>query len=238
MSAIPTPARVLLAEDEAPMRRGIAILLQARGYEVLEAATGTEALVKAHAARPDLLVLDVMMPGKTGFEVLQALRAAGSAMPVIMLTARGTEADKVLGFTLGVDDYVTKPFSALELLGRIEAVLRRCRSAPAPALGPLRVGVAEVDFARLEVRRAGRLVDLPARAIDVLHVLARADGRVVARSDLLDAVWGGDEVNPRTLDNLVVKLRQAIEPDADRPGYLLTVRGRGYRLATEGAGEV
>ena len=123
--AATTPARVLLAEDEAPMRRGVAILLQAKGYEVLEAASGTEALVKAHAAKPDLLVLDVMMPGKTGFEVLQALRAAGAATPVIMLTAKGTEADKVLGFTLGVDDYVTKPFSTLELLGRIEAVLRQ-----------------------------------------------------------------------------------------------------------------
>lgn len=231
-------ARVLIAEDETPMRRGIAILLQAKGYEVLEAATGTEALVKAHAARPDLLVLDVMMPGKTGFEVLQALRAAGSPTPVIMLTAKGTEADKVLGFTLGVDDYVTKPFSALELLGRIEAVLRRARPAPAPGLGVMRVGLADVDFARLEVRRAGKAVDLSARAVDVLHVLARADGRVVARGDLIDGAWGGDEVSPRTLDNLVVKLRQAIEPDAERPRYLLTVRGRGYRLVTEGVGEV
>lgn len=229
------PVRILVAEDEAPMRRGVGILLQAKGYEVLEAANGAEALVKAHAARPDLLVLDVMMPGKTGFEVLQALRAAGSATPVIMLTAKGTEADKVLGFALGVDDYVTKPFSALELLGRIEAVLRRCRPQAAPDLQALRVGVAEVDFAKLEVRRAGRVVDLPVRALDVLFALAKAEGRVVARDDLLDAVWGGDAVNPRTLDNVMVKLRQAIEPEPDRPMHLLTVRGRGYRLAIEGS---
>ena len=230
-------ARILIAEDELPMRRGIAILLQAKGYEVLEAANGNEALVKAHAARPDLLVLDVMMPGKTGFEVLQSLRAAGSAVPVVMLTAKGTEADKVLGFALGVDDYVTKPFSTLELLGRIEAVLRRCKPAAAGITG-LRVGVADVDFTRLEVRRAGRVVELPVRALDVLHVLARAEGRVVARNDLLDAVWGGDAVNPRTLDNVMVKLRQALEPEPERPTYLLTVRGRGYRLAIEGAREV
>ncbi len=235
----PAPAaRVLVVEDEAPMRRGVVILLQAKGYEVLEAATGPEAIVKARAARPDLVVLDVMLPGQSGFEVLQALRATGVATPVIMLTAKGTESDKVLGFTLGVDDYVTKPFSALELLGRIEAVLRRCRPAVAQEPGRLRVGAADVDFGRLEVRRAGRLVDLPVRALDVLFVLARAEGRVVARGDLLDEVWGGDEVNPRTLDNLVVKLRQAIEPDVDRPAHLLTVRGRGYRLAIGGEGEV
>jgi DNA-binding response OmpR family regulator len=225
-------ARILIAEDETAMRRGVAILLQAKGYEVIEAANGTEALVKARGARPDLLVLDVMMPGQTGFEVLQALRASGAPTPVIMLTAKGTESDKVLGFALGVDDYVTKPFSTLELLGRIEAVLRRCRPRvpAAEGLGTLRIGAADVDFGRLEVRRAGRVVDLPVRALDVLFVLARAEGRVVARDDLLDAVWGGDAVNPRTLDNVMVKLRQAIEPEPERPSHLVTVRGRGYRL--------
>ena len=222
--------RVLVAEDEAPMRRGIVILLQAKGFEVLEAATGPEAYLKASQGRPDLVVLDVMLPGQTGFEVLQALRAAGHATPVIMLTARGTETDKVMGFALGVDDYVTKPFSTLELLGRIEAVLRRCKPAPvAPA--PLHVGLAEIDFARLTLRRAGEPYDVPARALDVLAVLARAAGRVVPRDALVDEVWGAEDgVSPRSLDNVMVKLRQAIEPEPDKPRHLVTVRGRGYRL--------
>lgn len=221
---------VLVAEDEAPMRRGIVILLQAKGYEVIEAATGPEALVKARQARPDLIVLDVMLPGQTGFEVLQVLRAEGAQTPVLMLTAKGTESDKVLGFTLGVDDYVTKPFSTLELLGRIEAVLRRCQAARPAGPDALSVGVAEIDFARFAVHRAGQPVDLPPRAVEILGVLARANGRVVGRDDLLDEVWGGDAVNPRTLDNMIVKLRQAIEPVPDAPRHLVTVRGRGYRL--------
>jgi DNA-binding response OmpR family regulator len=228
-------SRILVAEDEAPMRRGITILLQAKGYEVIEAGTGPEALLKARQARPDLIVLDVMLPGATGFEVLQTLRAEGAHTPVIMLTAKGTESDKVLGFAMGVDDYITKPFSALELLGRIEAVLRRCSTPVSTASQALAIGLAEVDFERLDVRRAGRALDLPSRALDVLHVLANAKGRLVKRDDLLDEVWGSDAVNPRTLDNVMVKLRQAIEPEPDRPRYLLTIRGRGYRLDSEGS---
>lgn len=225
--------RILIVEDEAPVRAGLEDLLQAKGYEVLSAQSGPEGLVKAREARPDLVLLDVMLPGTSGYDVLRTLRAGGFATPVIMLTAKGAELDKVLAFELGVDDYVTKPFSILELMGRIQAVLRRATPAAAPATPPVVLGTVSIDFERLELRRAGRRVELPARALEVLAALARAEGRIVSRNELLDAVWGVDQVvNPRTVDNLVVKLRQAIEVDPDRPHHLLTVHGRGYRFLT------
>jgi len=209
-----TSTRILIVEDEAPVRAGLVDLLQAKGFEVLAAETGPEGLAKARAARPDLVLLDVMLPGTRGYDV-------------------GAELDKVLGFELGADDYVTKPFSILELMGRIQAVLRRT-APPAPReLAPLTLGVVTVDFQRLELRRAGKRVELPTRALEVLEALARANGRIMSRDALLDAVWGRDQVvNPRTVDNLVVKLRQAIEVDPDRPHHLLTVHGRGYRFVT------
>ncbi|MDB5101935.1 MAG: DNA-binding response regulator [Cyanobacteria bacterium RYN_339] len=223
--------RILIVEDEAPVRAGLVDLLTAKGYEVLAAETGPEGLAKARAAQPDLVLLDVMLPGASGYDVLRTLRAEGHTLPVIMVTAKGAELDKVLGFELGVDDYVTKPFSILELMGRIQAVLRRAAPATPRALAAMTLGVVTVDFQRLELRRAGKRVDVPTRAIEVLAALLRADGRIVSRDALLDAVWGRDQVvNPRTVDNLVVKLRQAIEVDPDRPHHLLTVHGRGYRF--------
>lgn len=214
------------------MRRGLRLLLASRGYEVIEAETGPQALVKAREARPDLVLLDVMLPGLSGFDVLQTLRADALHTPVILLTAKGTELDKVLGFSLGVDDYVTKPFSSLELVGRIEAVLRRCRAtvAQSPLPPALDVGGCEVDFGRMEVRRDGSVVPLPPRAIEVLAALARADGRVVSRDALCNQVWGAEGGSPRTVDNLVVKLRQALEDSPGEPRHVLTVHGQGYRL--------
>lgn len=224
-------ARILVVEDEAPVLQGLSDLLRAKGYAVLTAMTGPEGLLKATDASPDLVLLDVMLPGMSGFEVLRTLRGRGSRVPVVMLTAKGAEVDKVLGFELGVDDYVTKPFSILELLGRIGAVLRRASEARPVEREPRCIGRAEVDFAREEVRRDGEVVSLPPRAIEVLHVLARAEGRNVSRDQLIDEVWGKDQwVNPRTIDNLVVKLRQAIEADPGEPEVLLTVHGKGYRL--------
>ena len=220
------------------MRDGLRELFAGQGFTVLEAATGPEGLVKARDAKPDLVVLDGMLPGLSGFDVLRTLRAEGRATPVVMLTARGTELDKVMGFQLGVDDYVTKPFSVLELLGRVQAVLRRTRgtgpmaSAPAPA-GPaaLTIGLAEADFERLELRKDGVRVELPARAVELLQALAAHDGRIVGRDALIDQVWGADQaIQGRRVDNLVVLLRQAIEPDPAAPVHLLTVHGRGYRL--------
>lgn len=231
-----TAARILIVEDEPLMRDGLRELFAGQGFTVLEATTGPEGLVKARDARPDLVVLDGMLPGLSGFDVLRALRAEGRATPVVMLTARGTELDKVTGFQLGVDDYVTKPFSVLELLGRVQAVLRRTRgSAPLPAApaGPARlaIGRAEADFERLELRREGALVDLPARAVELLRALAAHDGRILSRDALIDQVWGPDhDIQGRRVDNLVVLLRQAIEPDPASPVHLLTVHGRGYKL--------
>lgn len=223
--------RILIVEDEAPVRAGLVDLLTAKGYEVLAAETGPEGLAKARAAQPDLVLLDVMLPGASGYDVLRTLRAEGHTLPVIMVTAKGAELDKVLGFELGVDDYVTKPFSILELMGRIQAVLRRAAPATPRALAAMTLGVVTVDFQRLELRRAGKRVDVPTRAIEVLAALLRADGRIVSRDALLDAVWGRDQVvNPRTVDNLVVKLRQAIEGDPANPRHLKTIHGVGYRL--------
>ncbi len=226
-------ARILVVEDEAPVRRGLVDLLAAQGHVVLAAETGPEGLVKAREGRPDLVILDVMLPGQDGFSVLRELRAAGFDVPVLMLTARGAELDKVTGFALGVDDYVTKPFSMLELLGRVAALLRRGGGKLAPAAGPaaLTLGEVAIDLRRLEARRDGRTLELPARAIELLAALARADGAPVSRDQLLDEVWGADHAaNPRTVDNLVVRLRQAIEPDPAAPVHLVTVHGKGYRL--------
>lgn len=224
-------ARVLIVEDEAPVLQGLVDLLTAKGYEVLSASTGPEGLIKAREAGAQLILLDVMLPGLSGFDVLRALRRDGADTPVIMLTAKGSEVDRVLGFELGVDDYVTKPFSLLELLGRIQAVLRRSRPQPEATPRAIAWDDVRVDFDRLELRRGDRPVVLPPRALEVLRVLAGARGAIVSRDRLLDEVWGADqEVNPRTVDNLVVKLRQAIEPEPEQPRRLLTVHGRGYRL--------
>jgi DNA-binding response OmpR family regulator len=223
--------RILVVEDEALMLQGLRHLLTSKGYEVIEAVTGPEALIKASAARPDLLLLDVMLPGLSGFDVLKALRGEGHRIPVIMLTSRGAEMDKVLGFQLGVDDYVTKPFSVLELLGRVEAVLRRATPAAPPAPNALALGEVEVDFQRLQLRRAGQAVDLPERALELLRVLVEADGQIVTRDGLIDRVWGVDQaIGGRRVDNLVVKLRQALEADPAEPRHILTVHGRGYRF--------
>ncbi|MDB5097717.1 MAG: response regulator transcription factor [Cyanobacteria bacterium RYN_339] len=223
--------RILVVEDEALMMQGLRHLLTSRGYEVIEAVTGPEALIKASAARPDLLMLDVMLPGLSGFDVLKALRGEGNRTPVIMLTSRGAEMDKVLGFQLGVDDYVTKPFSVLELLGRVEAVLRRAAPAQVAAPEALALGEVEVDFQRLQLRREGQAVELPERAIELLRVLVEADGQIVTRDGLIDRVWGVDQaIGGRRVDNLVVKLRQAIEADPAMPRHILTVHGRGYRF--------
>ena len=228
--------RLLLIEDEPAMQRGLLDVLEAKGYEVAVAARGDDGLAKATEGSYDLILLDVMLPGISGFDVLRRLRQAGDATPVILLTAKSTEVDKVLGFELGVDDYVTKPFSMLELLGRVGAVLRRA-IPPAPdqpmylTTEHLQFGTVDVDLRRYRVTRLDQPIDVPAKAIEILKVLACRHGEVVSRDALIDAVWGVDEfINHRTVNNLVVKLRQVIEPEPDQPIYLKTVHGLGYRL--------
>jgi DNA-binding response OmpR family regulator len=223
--------RILVVEDEPAMLKGLLDVLAVKGYAAEAATRGDEGLEKARAGGWSLILLDGMLPGLSGFEVLKALRAAGDATPVIMLTAKNTEMDKVLGFELGVDDYVTKPFSIMELLGRIQAVLRRGAPVAAPEVAATRVGAAEADFKAYALRRDGAACDVPAKAIDILKVLVERKGQVVSRDALIDAVWGKDEfINERTVNNLVVKLRQAIENDPASPRHLVTIHGVGYRL--------
>ncbi len=222
--------KILVIEDEATVRRGLIDLLEAKGYGVFSAAEGNEGLLKAKEGHPDLILLDVMLPGLSGWDVLRGLRSERSKVPVIMLTAKGSEIDKVLGFELGVDDYVTKPFSLLELLGRIQAVLRRANPGE-ETLEEFFLGQISIDLEKYEIRRGEKVLELPATAFEILKVLAKAKGSLVSRDQLIDEVWGKDqEVNTRTIDNLVVKIRQVIEADLHDPRFLKTVHGRGYRL--------
>jgi two-component system alkaline phosphatase synthesis response regulator PhoP len=198
---------------------------------------GTAAAEKALTGAFDLVLLDVMLPGLDGFDVCRHLRRAGVRTPIILLTARGQESEKVLGFELGADDYVTKPYSARELRARIKAHLRR-GEAPGISADVYRFGDAELDFVRCELRRAGRRVDLSALEFKLLSAFVRSGGRMVTRGQLLDEVWGpGTNVTERVVDNQVNNLRKKIEPVPERPRYLIAMRGLGYRFDGEGMTE-
>lgn len=224
--------RILVVEDEPSMLKGLMDVLSVKGYQAQSASRGDEGLSLALNGDIHLILLDVMLPELSGFDVLRQLRQAGKTTPVILLTARNTEMDKVLGFELGVDDYVTKPFSLLELLGRIAAVLRRAGSQVAVTSPETLVfGDIAVDLKRYVAKSPTEDLELPAKAFDMLKVLARHRGEVVSRDTLIDEVWGQDEyINHRTVNNLVVKLRQAIEDDVAAPRFLKTIHGVGYRL--------
>jgi DNA-binding response OmpR family regulator len=200
---------------------------------VVIATRGEDGLTRAQECRPNLIILDIMLPDIEGFEVCRRLKSRKdelSRIPVIILSARGAELDRVRGLEIGADDYVTKPFSLMELLARVSAVLRRAGSS---AEDPERLdfGDVTVDFGRHEATKAGKPLDLSARAYAILRVFARYPGEVVSRERLLDEAWGYDKYpNTRTVDNHVVKLRKAIEDEPDKPRFLLTVHGTGYRL--------
>ncbi|RMH42917.1 MAG: DNA-binding response regulator [Deltaproteobacteria bacterium] len=225
--------RILVVEDDASIRLGLEDTLRAKGYEVDSVGRAADGLAAARAQPPDLIVLDVMLPDGDGFDVCRQIKAARPPLrdvPIIMLTARGAELDRVRGLELGADDYVTKPFSLMELLARVAAVLRRAGREP----DALAFGDVHVDFARQRATKAGRPVDLPARAFAILKVFARRPGEVVARDVLLDEAWGYDKMpNTRTVDNHIVKLRRALEDDPEHPRYLQTVHGVGYRLEVD-----
>jgi DNA-binding response OmpR family regulator len=239
MSAAPSvadPKRILVIEDNPDLAYGLRNNLEIEGYEVEVAKDGTKGLSRARAARPDLVVLDLMLPGMDGFRVLRALRDDGIAMPVLILTARGEEADKVRGLRLGADDYVTKPFGVLELLARIEALLRRVHAPrknggpPAPAFD--KFGEIEVLTPSRTVLRDSLPVSLTPKEYDLLIALLLRDGAVITRSDLLIEVWGySAEVMSRTVDTHVAELRRKLERDPANPKHILTVRKTGYRLA-------
>ncbi|MFF9626689.1 response regulator transcription factor [Streptomyces griseosporeus] len=223
-------ARILVAEDDPKQARLVRIYLEREGHAVQVAADGRAALERARAGRPDLLVLDVMLPLVDGLDVCRILRAE-SDVPILLLTARSTEEDLLLGLDLGADDYLTKPYSPRELTARVRALLRRSRkTAPGPEV--LRVGDLEVDTARFEVRVAGRPVALTAKEFAVLETLAREPGRVFTRPQIVERVFGFDsDVQERTVDAHVMNLRRKLEEDPARPRHLETVYGRGYRLS-------
>lgn len=227
--------RVLLVEDEESYRDPLSYLLEREGFDVVEAATGPEALDRFAAGGADIVLLDLMLPGLSGTEVCRRLRAT-SDVPVIMLTAKDTEIDKVVGLELGADDYVTKPYSSRELLARIRAVLRRRsgseRTAEDGDEAVLALGPVEMDVERHTVRVRGQLVSLPLKEFELLELLLENSGRVLTRAQLIDRVWGSDYVgDTKTLDVHVKRLRAKVEQDPANPRLLTTVRGLGYKLA-------
>jgi len=218
---------ILIVEDEPGIALGLEEDLTLEGYRTEVARDGDKAVRRAREERFDLILLDVMLPGRDGFQVCRELRRGGVTTPIILLTARTQEAEKVLGLQLGADDYVTKPFSPLELRARIEAVLRRTAS---PVSESFAFGDAEVDFARCELRRAGLPVDLTAVEFKLLAAFVRSRGRVLSRQQLLDQVWSDTVCVERVIDTHVSNLRKKIEPDLAIPRYLVSVRGMGYRF--------
>jgi two-component system response regulator RegX3 len=223
--------RVLVVEDEESFSDALSYMLRREGYDTVVAATGPDALSEFDRAGADIVLLDLMLPGLPGTEVCKALRAR-SSVPIIMLTAKDAEIDKVLGLELGADDYVTKPYSARELVARIRAVLRRRRDAePAPDDGVLEAGPVRMDVERHVVAVDGEPVALPLKEFELLELLLRNAGRVLTRGQLIDRVWGADYVgDTKTLDVHVKRLRAKLEPDPANPKYLLTVRGLGYKF--------
>ena len=219
---------ILVVEDDPAIALGLEDDLKLEGYDVEVARDGETALARARERRFDLIVLDLMLPHKDGYQVCRELRHGGMDAPIIMLTARTQEAEKVLGLEMGADDYVTKPFSPIELRARIKAVLRRT-SRDAPAVH--RFGDVEVDFGRCELRRKGQVVELSSLEFKLLAAFIQSRGRVLSRDQLLDAAWGsGVHVTDRAVDNHVVDLRRKIEPDPAEPRYITSVRGMGYRF--------
>jgi DNA-binding response OmpR family regulator len=224
------PRRILVVEDDLAILTGLSMNLRFEGYEVLQAQDGRQGLARALDEAPDLMVLDVMLPELNGFEVLKELRQRGRDTPVVVLSAKGAEMDKILGLNLGADDYVVKPFGLQELLARIKAVLRR-RYPAVGAPPPLTFGDVLVDPAAKTVTRAGQPVEFTAQEFKLLaHFLAHP-GRTFSREELLSAAWGYDYVgSARTVDNFMRQLRLKLEPDPEDPRHFLTVRGLGYRF--------
>ncbi len=221
--------RVLVVEDEESFSDALSFMLRKEGFEVAVATSGPGALEEYDRSGADIVLLDLMLPGLPGTEVCRALRVRGN-VPVIMLTAKDSEVDKVVGLELGADDYVTKPFSTRELVARMRAVLRRGAESEEPEAPALEVGPVRMDVERHVVTVSGRRVSLPLKEFELLELLLRNTGRVLTRMQLIDRVWGSDYVgDTKTLDVHVKRLRSKIEPDPGSPRHLLTVRGLGYK---------
>ncbi|HEV2749327.1 MAG TPA: response regulator transcription factor [Gemmatimonadales bacterium] len=223
--------RILVVEDNPDLAYGLRNNLEIEGYDVDVVEDGTQGLARARVGGPDLIILDLMLPGMDGYRVLRALRDEGRRMPILILTARGEESDKVRGLRLGADDYVTKPFGVLELLARVEALLRRTAPPGDGAGPPERFGAIEVIPASRSVLKNGKSVPLTPKEFDLLLALLHRGGAVATRMELLTEVWGySAAVLSRTVDTHVAELRRKLEADAAAPKHILTVRKAGYRL--------
>jgi DNA-binding response OmpR family regulator len=221
--------RLLVVDDEPSMVMGLKDNLEFEGYSVETASDGTSALNSIRTNSFDLVVMDVMMPGLSGFDVCKTLRAENNATPILLLTARGQEMDRVLGLELGADDYITKPFSLRELLARIKAILRRTK--PQQPSSIQRIGLLDVDFSAQTAMRDGQEIPLTHREFELLRYLISKQGQAVSRDELLEHVWGYDETpTTRTVDNFILRLRKAVEVDPANPKHILTAHGVGYKL--------
>jgi two-component system alkaline phosphatase synthesis response regulator PhoP len=229
-SAEQATAKILVVEDEPNMVAGLRDNFEFEGYQVITARDGVEGLQRALDESPDLVVLDVMMPRMSGLEVCKQLRAKRGSIPIIMLTARGQEVDKVVGLELGADDYVTKPFSIRELLARVKAVLRRTSVVPKDQ-DRRSFGEVEVDLRKCRVLKSGQVIDISSKEFELLKYFIVHSGETLSRDRLLEDVWGYDNYpTTRTVDTHLVRLRQKLEPNPDQPQYFLTVHGTGYRF--------
>jgi DNA-binding response OmpR family regulator len=223
-------SKILIVEDEPDMVLGLKDNFEFEGYEVITASDGVQGLERARASKPDLLILDIMLPKLSGLEVCKTLRAEGFDKPVIMLTARGQEIDKVVGLELGADDYVTKPFSIRELLARVRAILRRTEGTR-KRLARYRFADVELDFEGYKARRGGEALELSPREFELLRYLIERKGETVTRDQLLEDVWGYESYpSTRTVDTHIAKLRAKIGDSGSEPRYILTIHGVGYKF--------
>jgi len=221
--------KILVVEDEESFREGVSFILSKEGYEVIDAADGNDAIIKFEREGADLVLLDVMLPGLSGLEVCKKLRTL-TKVPIIMLTAKDTELDKVLGLEIGADDYITKPFSGRELLARVKAILRRTGSVDVKS-AIMEIGPVRVDTERHTVSVEGLDQSLPLKEFDLLVYLMQNAGRVLTRTQLIDRIWGSDYFgDTKTLDVHVKRLRSRIEKDAANPKFIQTIRGLGYKF--------
>jgi DNA-binding response OmpR family regulator len=229
-------ARILIVDDEPEILRGLEDNLRFEGYQTVAATNGEEALALALSEAPDLVLLDIMLPRMSGWDVCRELRRKGIDIPVVMLTARGDEVDRVLGLELGADDYITKPFSLRELLARVRAVLRR--PGPRRKFEEFAFGDVRIRLRGRQVFKAGREVRMTRKEFDLLVFLVERRGEIVTRDQLLDDVWGYERFpTTRTVDTHILRLRRKFEADADDPKWIVTVHGQGYKFAAPGDAE-
>jgi DNA-binding response OmpR family regulator len=222
---------ILVVEDEQDLLRGLEINLSKEGYRVLKATTGEDGLRLAIKENPHLILLDIMLPGLSGLDVCRELRQKGFRAPIIMLTAKSEEIDRVVGLEIGADDYISKPFGLRELLARIRVQLRREPPRAQAALARYRFDDVEIDFEKFRTIRNGQPLELTSKEYDILRLLIRWHGEVVTRDRMLNEVWGYEAYpTTRTVDNHIVKLRQKLEDDPANPKYILSVYGEGYRF--------